>query len=91
MPTLFEGKLALAMAKWRTIFDLCGGPGIMACHYQDLCAKNDGWLYSYWGSAGSPAGSYALSEFDNVNLFNGALNFNLPLLKIGWLYDFSAN
>src|SRR6185295_11757377 len=32
---------------------------------------------------GSPAGSYALSDFDSVNLFNGSLNFRLPLLTIG--------
>ncbi|MDQ3804282.1 MAG: hypothetical protein M3416_10675 [Acidobacteriota bacterium] len=32
---------------------------------------------------GSPAGSYALSGFDTVNLYNGSLNFRLPLLKIG--------
>jgi RHS repeat-associated protein len=34
-------------------------------------------------SPGSPAGTYALSGFDNVNLFNGNLNFRLPLLTIG--------
>ena len=34
-------------------------------------------------SPGAPAGSYALSGFDNVNLYNGHLNFNLPLLQIG--------
>ena len=28
---------------------------------------------------GAPAGSYALSGFDNVNLYNGHLNFSLPL------------
>ncbi len=32
---------------------------------------------------GAPAGSYALSGFDNVNLFNGNLNFRLPLMHIG--------
>ena len=32
---------------------------------------------------GSPAGSYPLSGFDNVNLFNGNLNFRLPLLSVG--------
>ncbi len=32
---------------------------------------------------GAPAGSYALSGFETVNLFNGNLNFNLPLAKIG--------
>ena len=32
---------------------------------------------------GSPAGSYSLTDFENVNLFNGNLNFHLPLVKIG--------
>jgi RHS repeat-associated protein len=32
---------------------------------------------------GSPAGSYALSDFDNVNIYNGNLNFRLPLLQVG--------
>jgi RHS repeat-associated protein len=31
---------------------------------------------------GSPAGSYALSGLDNVNLYNGNLDFQLPLLGI---------
>jgi len=33
-------------------------------------------------SRGAPAGSYALSGFDNVNLFNGHMNFRLPLLGV---------
>src|SRR6185369_14383662 len=33
-------------------------------------------------SPGAPAGSYPLSDFEDVNLFNGTLNFSLPLLKI---------
>jgi RHS repeat-associated protein len=33
--------------------------------------------------AGSPAGTYSLSGFDTINLYNGALNFSLPLLSIG--------
>ena len=32
---------------------------------------------------GAPAGSYSLGGFDNVNLFNGHMNFGLPLLHIG--------
>ncbi len=32
---------------------------------------------------GAPAGSYQLSGFDNVNFYNGHLNFSLPLLKVG--------
>jgi RHS repeat-associated protein len=34
-------------------------------------------------SPGAPAGSYPLSGFDNVNPYNGGLNFSLPLLKVG--------
>lgn len=29
------------------------------------------------------AGSYPLSGLDNINLFNGTLNFSLPLMRIG--------
>src|ERR1017187_9998104 len=32
---------------------------------------------------GSPAGSYALSGFESVNLYNGNLAFHLPLLTVG--------
>jgi RHS repeat-associated protein len=32
---------------------------------------------------GSPAGSYQLGGFDNINFYNGHLNFSLPLLKVG--------
>src|SRR6185295_9418526 len=32
---------------------------------------------------GAPAGSYSLSDFEDVNLYNGTLNFSMPLLKIG--------
>ncbi|HEV2763481.1 MAG TPA: hypothetical protein VGV38_10935, partial [Pyrinomonadaceae bacterium] len=34
-------------------------------------------------SPGTPAGSYALSGMESVNLFNGSLSFRLPLLKVG--------
>jgi hypothetical protein len=34
-------------------------------------------------SPGSPAGSYPLTGFDDVNLFNGNLSFRLPLLSVG--------
>src|SRR5690349_2625432 len=34
-------------------------------------------------SPGAPAGSYTLSDFEDVNLFNGTLNFSMNLLKIG--------
>src|SRR5262245_2276702 len=32
---------------------------------------------------GAPAGSYPLSGFDNVNLFNGKASVALPLMEIG--------
>jgi RHS repeat-associated protein len=31
---------------------------------------------------GAPVGSYPLSDFDRINLYNGNLNFSLPLLHI---------
>lgn len=31
---------------------------------------------------GTPVGSYPLSDFDNVNLFNGNLSFRLPMVQI---------
>ena len=32
---------------------------------------------------GSPAGSYSLSDFEDVNLFSGSLNFSLPIMSVG--------
>ena len=32
---------------------------------------------------GAPAGSYPLSGFDHVNLYNGNLNVHLPLMQVG--------
>lgn len=32
---------------------------------------------------GAPAGSYALSDLDHINFFNGTLNFSLPLATVG--------
>lgn len=34
-------------------------------------------------ASGSPAGSYALTDFEDINLYNGHLNVNMPLLQIG--------
>jgi YD repeat-containing protein len=39
---------------------------------------------------GAPAGSYALSDFDQVNLFNGSLLIDLPLLRIQGRGDATA-
>ena len=33
-------------------------------------------------AAGTPSGSYSLSDLDNVNLYNGNLSFQLPLAQI---------
>ena len=32
---------------------------------------------------GKPSGSYSLSGFDNINLYNGGLNFHLPIVSVG--------
>jgi RHS repeat-associated protein len=34
-------------------------------------------------AAGAPSGSYATTELEHVNYFNGSLNLSIPLLKIG--------
>src|SRR5688572_6376736 len=34
-------------------------------------------------AVGTPAGSYPLGGFDNINLFNGKMNFQLPLASVG--------
>lgn len=33
-------------------------------------------------SAGAPSGTYGLSDFDAINLFNGTLNFRLPIYQV---------
>jgi len=33
-------------------------------------------------SPGAPSGSYTLTEFESMNLFNGNLNFSLPLVSV---------
>jgi len=33
-------------------------------------------------SSGAPTGSYTLGNFDSVNLYNGSLNFRLPLVAV---------
>jgi RHS repeat-associated protein len=33
-------------------------------------------------SPGAPSGSYTLTEFESLNLFNGNLNFSLPLVSV---------
>lgn len=33
--------------------------------------------------AGSPAGNFPLSGFDNINPYNGNVNFSIPLLQVG--------
>ena len=38
---------------------------------------------------GAPAGSYALSDLERINLFNGKLSFYLPLLTVGGRGDVS--
>ena len=34
-------------------------------------------------TAGSPVGSYSLSDFESVNPYNGGLNLHFPLVRIG--------
>jgi RHS repeat-associated protein len=48
-----------------------------------LRAQQDAGATTPSVAPGAPAGSYALSGFENVNLYNGNLNFRLPLMQVG--------
>lgn len=58
---------------------------ILTLHPQLVVAQvtnvTDGYT-PLWLAPGTPTGSYALSGFDNINLFNGHMNFALPLRGI---------
>lgn len=51
-------------------------------HAQDSYNPLDGHTPSAL-QPGTPTGSFPLSGFDNINPFNGNLNFSLPLMKVG--------
>jgi RHS repeat-associated protein len=66
------------------------GLGLLACLFFSLSPvlAEDIWKSLLDGTTppgiapGAPAGSYALSGFETVNLYNGNLNFALPLLEV---------
>ena len=43
---------------------------------------NDG-ATSKGNQPGAPVGSYPLTDFEHINLYNGNVNFSLPLLQVG--------
>ncbi|HEV8589320.1 MAG TPA: RHS repeat-associated core domain-containing protein [Pyrinomonadaceae bacterium] len=59
-------------------FSFCAGS---VTHAQNTNATNGSTPAGL--TPGAPAGSYGLSGFDNVNLYNGNMNFRLPLVSIG--------
>ena len=67
-------------------------PGLLMAGLSLLMLPGDGYAQSTAATdgftpeglkTGAPAGSFQLSGFDNINYFNGNLNFSLPLLQIG--------
>ena len=46
-------------------------------------SKNSDGLTPPGLAPGAPAGAYSLSEFENVNLFNGKVSFTLPIVQKG--------
>jgi len=56
---------------------------LIACHTLPVRADSTDGRTPLALQPGAPAGSYALSELDNINPYNGSLNFRLPLLNIG--------
>ncbi|HEV2836862.1 MAG TPA: hypothetical protein VGW58_16205, partial [Pyrinomonadaceae bacterium] len=66
----------------RLLFVLTSLLFINSAHAQTFTSVTDGSTPSAL-TPGAPAGSYALSGFESVNLFNGNLNFALPMVNIG--------
>jgi hypothetical protein len=56
---------------------------LIACHTVPVRADSTDGKTPLALQPGAPAGSYALSELDNINPYNGSLNFRLPLLNVG--------
>ena len=69
------------MSKQAILFSLLALIILMANTSAVAQSINDGTTPAGF-APGSPAGSYALSGVENVNLFNGNLSFTLPLEKI---------
>src|SRR5689334_2607391 len=49
---------------------------------QQISKTSDG-LTTAGLAPGAPAGAYPLSEFEQINLFNGQVNFTLPIVQKG--------
>lgn len=82
-PTLYNTP-KIAVKCYRNFFQLtlliiCFS---IAAYAQTIQTATDGMTPSGL-KAGTPAGSYSLSGFENVNPYNGNLNFTMPLLKVG--------
>jgi len=58
---------------------------LASCAYSQDYIPDDthGGLTIPTAAVGSPMGSYSLSGFETINLYNGALSVNIPLLKVG--------
>jgi len=78
--------LTLGISRATAVRHLCTGAVLLILLVISVTAQTtsttDGTTPS--GMApGSPSGSYALTDLDSVNLYNGNLNFALPLLRLG--------
>ena len=75
-------KVARTVASWTTRSFLVGSIVVLLSVIANAQSATDGSTPTGM-SPGASAGSYALTGFENVNLFNGHLNFHLPLLQVG--------
>lgn len=74
---LCAATLRLFTALVAYLFLFCGS--IFA---QQISKTSDG-LTTAGLAPGAPAGAYPLSEFEQINLFNGQVTFNLPIVQKG--------
>jgi len=66
----------------RLFFQFCMSVVLLSLFSSSVTAAPYGLTPSA-ATPGAPAGTYSLSGFESVNLYNGNLNFALPLLKVG--------
>ncbi len=85
----FTASVAIIVRNTR-VFQIGFLHALLAAFLFTVATANCAWAQSALNGAtpsglapGAPAGSYALSGFDNVNLYNGNLNFRLPIISVG--------
>src|SRR5258708_2039997 len=87
---IWEGVMLSTVASVRDFLETSAKYIFVGCFLLGLLVSNANAQTSWSDgttpvglTAGGPGGSYALSGFDNINVFNGNLNLHLPMVHVG--------